>query len=336
MQDLLEKIQKAGKENYLAGVGLTESPGHPVLACLFSYRPKDLDPGKKPSWDGGLWAKVSRGEDYHDLVRRRAGNYGRAIQEGLARWGDLSFHVGVDTEPFPERKLAVEAGLGFIGRNQNLIRPGLGSFLFIACLHWEGEEGALDQIRTLFQADLLGAAPVKASCGSCRLCQVACPAGALEGEGAYHRDRCISYLTQKKGVLPPEEGRLLGHHFYGCDECQDICPYNRSVKEADLPPTDPALLGEGSAWISCKDFLQSSKKDILARYGKRSGLWRGVNQLRKNALLVMANAGWEDLKIRDEARPIIKEAMTSPSLQVRETAGQVIASWEKAEDKTIR
>lgn len=333
------------------------SPGELTQILLFSYRPESLEDPPRPLPTYGLWSAISRGQDYHKCLRKLALAYAQDLQAGLGQLleedglaagqeGNLpSFSLEIDTEPAPERYLAWEAGLGFIGRSQNFIHPTYGSYILIACLRWRGEGQLLETLAKVTSDRPIARErrPVPAThpCGACRACQKACPGGALTGTCDYEQDRCLSYLTQKKGPLSDEEGHLIGYHLYGCDICQQVCPYNRKLEgregEAGTKiPLAPDLLGDtDSAWTACIDFLQASKQDLQAQYAERSGTWRGWNQLKKNALWVLGNS-WEAQEVGDpdmtrQVKNLFASYARNPSPVLRKTASGWLQSLESEE-----
>lgn len=167
-----------------------------LVVCAFGYY--TAEPVRLPV------ALYARGEDYHTVVRRRMEQLGERLG---GRW-----RVCVDTAPLRERYWAARAGLGFIGLNNQLIIPGMGSYFFLGTLVWDGEVTPLSE-------------PLQQQCDRCGRCIAACPAGALDGRGGVDARRCLSYLTiEHRGDFPP--GTELHGHLYGCDECQLCCPHN--------------------------------------------------------------------------------------------------------------
>jgi epoxyqueuosine reductase len=218
-------------------------------------------------------ARYAWGEDYHVVIQRRL--------DDLATWlrscaGDgFESRAYVDTGPVQERVYAQYAGLGWIGKNTCVINPDLGSWIFLAAiicnLPFEVDAPALDQ------------------CGTCTLCLDACPTGALVEPHVLDSRRCISYLTiELKGSIPEEYREAVGSHVYGCDICQEVCPWN-------LAPT--AAISEDPAWLPRAGLDQPSVVDLWHRSDddlrlllKGSAMKRaGVAGLRRNLAVALAN-----------------------------------------------
>lgn len=182
-----------------------------VISCAFCYNAPQ---------QSAIIAKYALGLDYHWVVKERLMALGRRIEEAF---GGQTRPL-VDTAPMRERYWAQQAGLGFIGINNQLIIPGLGSYFFLGELLWTGE----------LEPD----APCTEACKGCMACVKACPGGALDGQGGCDARRCLSYLTiEHRGPLPAEPS--LGGKAYGCDACQKVCPHNQGALFTGIPELQP-------------------------------------------------------------------------------------------------
>jgi epoxyqueuosine reductase len=194
--------------------------------------------GREPA---GPVARYARGDDYHDVMERML----RELHTRLAH--DAGHEVRgkpyVDTGPLLERDLARRAGLGWFGKNTNLVNPQRGSFFFLGAL--------------VVDAELVPDAPFEADrCGTCTRCLDACPTDAFVGPRQLDATKCISYLTiELKTEIPAEYHEAIGEHLYGCDVCQDVCPWNERFARA-LPAGSP---------FAPRDVISRKEADTLAR-----------------------------------------------------------------------
>lgn len=217
-------------------------------------------------------ARYAWGDDYHGVIERRMQQLVEQIRECA---GEFEHRAYVDTGPVQERVYAQEAGLGWIGKNTCLINRGLGSWIFLSAiicdLPLEPDTRALDH------------------CGRCTLCIDACPTGALTAPYQLDSRRCISYITiEAKGELPTEFRSSVGAHAYGCDICQDVCPWNRNAAVSDDAPWQAR---DGLAFPSLLELWQRPDDD-LRRLLKGSAMKRaGVRRLRRNLAVSIGNAG---------------------------------------------
>jgi len=165
----------------------------------------------------GRIARYAWGRDYHRLIRRKLHRLVDALRDAIGE--PFEARVCVDTAPVMERELAAAAGIGWVGKNTMVVHPRLGSFFFLG-----------EIVTTL---DLQPSTPMADHCGSCTRCLDACPTRAFIGPYKMDATRCIAYLTiEHRGAIPEELQPLMGDWVFGCDVCQEVCPYNRSV-----PPT---------------------------------------------------------------------------------------------------
>jgi epoxyqueuosine reductase len=191
--------------------------------------------------------------------------------------------VFVDANHHVDREGARRAGLAFSARNTMAIAPGLGSFVAIGTV--------------VTDAELVDAAPtpLREGCGSCTRCLDACPTGALIGPGVLDSRRCLSYWTQSRHEAPADVADALDDRVYGCDICQEVCPYNAGParRGADLEPA-------GEAWVSLADWLELPDDELLRRYDRLYVPDRDARYLRRNALIALGNGPDE---YRELARP---------------------------------
>jgi epoxyqueuosine reductase len=241
-----------------------------VVVALNYHPPEDAGAPSSADPSRAVFARYARNEDYHDLMKERL----IALQEWIsAELVPVSGRAYVDTGAVLERELAQRAGLGWAGRNTMLVRPGRGSYCFLGVVLLDVEL-AYDQP---FAAD---------RCGRCSRCVDACPTGALlgrDGAGAPVMDarRCISYLTiEQRGPIPRELRPLIGNRVYGCDICQEVCPWNSFASDTSEPAFLPRAGVDGASLIelmgmSQEEFSRRFKGSAVKR-AKRRGLLRNV------------------------------------------------------------
>lgn len=243
------------------------------LATLYNtdrpYSTEVADPG------AAMIARYAWGDDYHVVIQQRMNDL---VDWMRGRAGtDFEARAYVDTGPVQERVYAQYAGLGWIGRNTCLINPELGSWLFLSeimsSVALESDAPALDQ------------------CGTCRLCLDSCPTGAIVEPYVLDATRCLSYLTiELKGAVPIDQRESIGRHAYGCDICQEVCPWNAQ-------PVGPDA--EGTPWLPRAVFDQPSLAALwrtpdsdLRKALKGSAMTRaGVRRLRRNVAVCAGATG---------------------------------------------
>ena len=254
--------------------------------------------GKEP---GGPVARYARGEDYHDVMVAKLD----ALHAWLGRELGAPVHGKsyVDTGPILERDLARRAGLGWFGKNTNLLNPTLGSFFFLGAL--------------VVDVELPADAPFAADrCGSCTRCLDACPTDAFTGPRALDATKCISYLTiELKGAIPAELRERMGALLYGCDVCQEVCPWNEKFARA-LPEESPyaarAALGGRDARTLARELVAMTQEEF-GRAFKGSPMKRAkLRGLKRNAAVVLGNVGnAEDVEVLaralEDAEPLVRE-----------------------------
>src|ERR1700693_738384 len=202
-------------------------PGARSIVCLAaSHSPRPL-----VASDGATVARYASGADYHGTLRQRAERVARAA---AGRLGNFRYRVCVDSTPLSERSFAAAAGLGWIGKNGCLIDPEHGSYLLL--------------VEILTDLDLPPDEPVAERCGSCVRCLQMCPTGAFVEPGFLDAARCIAYWTiEHRGPIPDAVKEKMGPRVFGCDVCQDVCPWNGPVLPAagDPPPARSEWLEVG-------------------------------------------------------------------------------------------
>ena len=220
-------------------------------------------------------ARYAWGDDYHDVIGARLERLLSWMREASPAPFDARLYV--DTGPVQERVYARHAGVGWIGKNTCVINPRLGSWIFL------GE--------IICSLPLAVDAPALDRCGTCALCIEACPTGALVAPGALDSTRCISYLTiEHRGDIPDTLRAAVGFHVYGCDICQEVCPWNASA-----PRSADAAWQPRTAWDRVDlATIAARTDDELAADVRGSAMRRAkVQGLRRNIEIALANANAE-------------------------------------------
>jgi epoxyqueuosine reductase len=232
--------------------------------------------GTEPS---GPVARYARGDDYHDVMLDRLTQLHRWIEQRVGR--RVIGKPYVDTGPLLERDLARRAGLGWFGKNTMLINPRAGSFFFLGSLLVDLE----------LESD---AAFATDHCGTCRRCLDACPTRALAEPHVLDATKCIAYLTiELKGEIPTELQPLIGELVYGCDICQEVCPWNEKFA---LPLREPAFrpraaIAGKDARTLAREILAMTDEDFRTNF-KGSPMKRAkLRGLKRNAAVVLGNIG---------------------------------------------
>ncbi len=244
-----------------------------IAVAMSYYAPDESPPGEPPALRGSV-ARYARGRDYHGVMQRRLKQLARSLSERAGR--PVQAKVYVDTGPMQDRAVAERAGVGWFGKNTNVLTPGLGSWT------------VLGQIVT--DLDLEPDAPMKKTCGRCTTCIDDCPTGALIAPYVLDNTRCISYLTiELRGPIPRSLRPLVGDWVFGCDICQDVCPVNRKAQ----PTREPAFrTGEhGFAAMDLLPLLSMTESQFAERFAG-SPIRRAKYQgLLRNACVALGNIG---------------------------------------------
>lgn len=275
----LEEGQQAGMAWMARNVDLRADPrgllpgARSALVVGLRYAPH-RDEGELPAesfWRGV--ARYARGRDYHELLRERLAAVALAV---AAEFPASASRICVDTAPLLERELAARAGLGAIGKNTNLLHPEFGSWFLLGEL--------------LLTLDLAADTPLADLCGNCSRCLDACPTGALPAPYRLDANRCLSYWTiEHRGDIPAQFHEHLARWHFGCDICQEVCPWNASAPEVDDVSLAPSF---ESRTLTLREIAALDEAGYRERF-RGSALRRArLEGLRRNAgLAVGAGAG---------------------------------------------
>jgi epoxyqueuosine reductase len=302
-----------------------------VIVCGMNYnsaRPRsvefDGEGGGEAGDDGddgaarGWISRYAWGDDYHDVLRSRLKGL---VAELRARF-DESFETlaYADTGPLQERVFAKYAGIGWIGKNTLVLNQQMGSWFFLGVV-----------LTTLELAPSLGAAeaPPADLCGSCTRCIDACPTDALIAPYEMDARRCISYLTiEHRGAIPEEIREAIGNHVYGCDICQDVCPWNRRAPPTSLVEFQPRTFDQGldgelnSLFRPSLTALAALSEDEYKIAFRGSAIKRTKHRgLVRNACIALGNAEFErGGAAHQEAVAVLQRLSTSSDAVISESA----------------
>ncbi|MSP56143.1 MAG: tRNA epoxyqueuosine(34) reductase QueG [Myxococcales bacterium] len=239
----------------------------------------------------GRVASYAWGRDYHNLIGRKLKKLQRRLAEAHP---GVRTYASIDSRPVWERAWAEVAGLGYAAKNGCILTPSQGAYYFIATL--------------LFTEVVEPDPPVPARCGACTRCLVACPTGALPGDGSLDAPRCISYLTiEEPGPIAEDMRAKIGSWVYGCDDCQEVCPH----VGADRPLVPPELQPH-NAWLDLSAVLMADD-DWLTAVTTGTPLRRAAPlRLKRNAAIVLGNQG--------VGRAALEHAARHPNATVAEAA----------------
>ncbi|URN95189.1 MAG: tRNA epoxyqueuosine(34) reductase QueG [Candidatus Pristimantibacillus lignocellulolyticus] len=241
-----------------------------IIAIAVAYSSKlENAPKSEEGARRGIMARSAWGNDYHYVLRDRMDKLEAWLRE---REPELRSESMVDTGELSDRAVAERAGIGFSAKNCSIISPELGSWIYL------GE--------IITNLPLPPDDEVTEQCGTCTKCIDACPTGALVGAGQLDSQKCVSFLTQTKGMISDEHMRKIGNRLYGCDTCQIVCPINRGknwTHHEDLIPdvevAKPLLI----------PLLTIGNKEFKEKYGYTSAAWRGKKPIQRNAVIALGN-----------------------------------------------
>ncbi|MBA3718091.1 MAG: tRNA epoxyqueuosine(34) reductase QueG [Actinobacteria bacterium] len=217
------------------------------------------------------------------------------------------YRVLVDENQHVDREAAARSGVGFYGKNTLLITKSHGSWVVLGTLVTDAEIGPTP--------------PLDLDCGSCRICIDACPTGALDEPGTLDSTKCLSYWTQSPRTIPEEYRAEMGEMVYGCDICQDVCPWNRGVEKrrtGEAPPPD------AEPTVSLVEWLEAEGEELVKRYDRLYVPRNDPRHLKRNALIALGNSGGP------EHRAAIEPFLGDPDLG--EYAGWALARLARGRD----
>ncbi len=305
-----EETERAIRERRARGLfaGMHFTMARPEVSC----HPERLLPGARTVVSAALCYYAPAGEpgpgegrlprytwrDCYAELRERLDTLGRRLGG--------AYRVLVDANQHVDREGAARAGVGFYGKNTMLITRRHGSWVVLGTL--------------VTDAELESSPPLEAGCGSCTLCVEACPTGALDEPGVLDATKCLSYWTQAPGSIPETYREELGDRVYGCDICQDVCPWNRGVEKRragdPLPPgSEPA--------VSLADWLEAPDRDLCTRYDRFYFPRNDPRYLRRNALVALGNSGEPDLV------PLARRFLSVEDAMLREHAAWALRRIEQ-------
>ena len=267
-----------------------------VIVCAINYNTAKPYSTEMNDPDRGwisryAWAQ----EDYHDSVLSRLRGVERKLKEAA---GEIRTWCYVDTGPLVERVYAKYAGVGWVGKNTCIINQKLGSWVFLGVI--------------LTSLELTTDLPAPDRCGTCTRCIEACPTDALIAPYQLDSNRCIAYLTiEKRGTIPEEMRIGMGRHVYGCDICQDVCPWNRKAPATEAGEFQPreGLFNPALEWLagmSPEEFREVFRGSVVKR--------AKLNGVKRNVLIAIGNSG--DIRLL----PAVEKMVDEEDAVVAETA----------------
>jgi epoxyqueuosine reductase len=263
-----------------------------IIAAARPYRLRD-----EPEQPPGAQARVARYAWVDHYAPLRAGL--REIALRIRRAGHKAV-VFADDNSIVDREVAYRAGLGWFGKNANLLLPGAGSYFVLGCI--------------ITTAEFPPGEPVADGCGTCRRCIDGCPTAAIIAPGVVDANRCLAWLVQQPGSFPVEFRETLGDRLYGCDDCQEVCPPAERLggrHRVEHAGDDE----QPQAWVDVVDLLDASDEQLIERHGRWYLANRDPVWWRRNALIVLGNVGdGSDPRVqstldryRRHADPILRE-----------------------------
>jgi epoxyqueuosine reductase len=277
-----------------------------ILVLGYRYPAPSKNSVMDSSFPSGQIAAYARGKDYHLVLPEMMEQLMEKLQNELGK--HFPFRCYSDTGPILERDLAQRAGLGWIGKNTCLIHPQHGSYLLLAEILLGIE---LEADRS-FEAD---------RCGSCTRCIQACPTGCILPDRTLDARRCISYLTiEHKESIPPDLIPAMGDHVFGCDICQQVCPWNKKAakKEISIQKEDPPAL-----IVDLREELKLDAQGFNRKYKETALMRTRRSRYLRNVLIALENSGYSSEKLE-----MVKKIEDDENGLLTEQAGRIMEKWE--------
>lgn len=273
-----------------------------IIAIAIAY-PSKLQQGAPKSEPGarrGILSRSAWGSDYHTVLRDRLNRLEAWLRE---RVPELRAESMVDTGALSDRAVAERAGIGWSAKNCSIITPEWGSWVYLG-----------EMITNLpLPPDI----PITDNCGDCTACIDACPTNALVGPGQLNSQRCISFITQTKGLVSDEMMRKIGNRLYGCDTCQVVCPENRGKNWTHQPELQPDAEKVKPLLVPLLTMGNRTFKEV---YGSGASAWRGRKPIQRNAVIALGN-----FKDKSAVPHLAKVLAEDPRFELRATAAWSLA-----------
>lgn len=243
-------------------------PCKSIITVGISYNTDYQLKNEEYTFEGKL-SKTSWGEDYHTILNKIMGSLVLKLEEIYK----FKYKITVDTGPLLDREIAYKSGIGYFGKNNSIINPEHGSFIFLGYILTDLEIDSIDE-------------RIKNLCGECQLCIDACPTQALESAFSVNPKKCISYLTQTKGYIELEYRDKMKNQLYGCDICQSVCPKNKEIVLSNRQEFYPL---DTNGVLDIEEILNMSNREFKEKYGYMSGSWRGKSIFVRNSIIALGN-----------------------------------------------
>ncbi|MFL5761040.1 MAG: tRNA epoxyqueuosine(34) reductase QueG [Thermomicrobiales bacterium] len=257
-----------------------------ILSVGVDYR--SVDPDKPDDMPRGRIARYAWGLDYHKLLKTRMRSLHRAMEREVGRSIEARFLV--DTARIVDRAVAARSGLGWYGKNSCIIVPGHGSWVLLGEL--------------VLDLELQPDEPLAKNCGRCQICLDRCPTGAISAPYTIETPRCLSFQTiEQRGSIPRELRAKMGDWVFGCDICQEVCPYTKAVTVDADPAFSPRTID--NAYPSLARLLTMDQDGFSALYAGTPVTRAKRRGLARNAVVVLGNIG------TDDDLPLLLKAMTA-------------------------